>query len=111
MKIDRQASEPIAPFPAGLRVGFTCRDPEAMVEQAGYWGREEDQLWRGPFQASAQSVHSGRIQLSRARRTQGLWLRGSIPAGTVVLASLHRRSAPLFLRSVRVAEHELMLVR
>jgi AraC family transcriptional regulator, ethanolamine operon transcriptional activator len=111
MKIDRQASEPIAPFPAGLRVDFTCRDPDEMVEQAVYWGMEEDQLGRGPFEASVRGVHSGRIQMSRARRTQGLWLRGSIPAGTVVLASLLRRSAPVFHRGARVAEHEVMLVR
>src|SRR6516164_6441720 len=111
MKIDRQAFEPIAPFPAGLRVDFTCRDPDEMVEQAVYWGLEEDQLGRGPFEASVWGVHSGRIQMSQAQRTQGLWLRGSIPAGTVVLASLHQRSTPVFLRGTRVAEHEVMLVR
>jgi AraC family ethanolamine operon transcriptional activator len=98
-------------FPAGLRVAFSCRDPGEMVEQAVYWRMKEDQLGRGPFEASVRAVHSGRIQMSRARRTQGLWLRGSIPAGTVVLASLHRPSAPVFLRSARVAEHEVMLVR
>jgi AraC family ethanolamine operon transcriptional activator len=111
MKIDRPASEPITLFPAGLRLDFTCRDPDEMVEQAVFWGLEEDQLGQGPFEASVWGVHSGRIQMSRARRTRGLWLRGSIPAGTVVLASLLRGSAPVFHRGARVAEHEVMLMR
>ena len=98
MKIDRQAFEPNVTFPAGLRVDFTCRDPDEMIERAVYWAMEQDQLGQGPFEANVRGIHSGRIQMSRGQRTQGLWLRGSIPAGPVVLASLDQRSAPVFLR-------------
>jgi hypothetical protein len=111
VKRDGQIPGQSALFRAGLKVAFSCRDPDEMVERALYWGMEEDQLGRGPFEASIRGVHSGRIQMSRARRTQGLWLRGSIPGGTVVLSSPQHRSAPVFHRGARLADHEVILVQ
>jgi AraC family ethanolamine operon transcriptional activator len=82
-----------------------------MVERAVFWGLEENQLGRGPFEASIRAVHSGRVQLSWARRTRGLLLRGTSPSGSVVLSSLHRQHAPVFYRGARVGDRHLMLLQ
>jgi AraC family ethanolamine operon transcriptional activator len=110
MSVNLPNHERVAPlFPAGMRIDFSCRDPDEMAERASYWGIEQDQLGAGSFEASIRAIHSGRVQMSWARRTQGLLLRGSIPRGAVVLSSISRQCGPVFHRGVRVAEHEVML--
>jgi AraC family transcriptional regulator, ethanolamine operon transcriptional activator len=111
MAIDQRIIVPATPFPAGLALARSFRDPDEMVEQALYWGMEPNQLGRGRFKGSFRGVHSGRIQMNVSRRNQGLLLRGSIPNGAVVLSSVHRRSAPVFYRGAALADHHVMLAQ
>jgi AraC family ethanolamine operon transcriptional activator len=82
-----------------------------MVERAAYWDIEADQLGRGPFEGGFWGVYAPRMQINWSGRNQGLMLRGTSPNGSVVLSSLHRKSAPVFHRGAMVSDHHLMLLR
>jgi AraC family transcriptional regulator, ethanolamine operon transcriptional activator len=110
MRDSASGLEPVAAFPAGLRVDFSCRDPDELSERSPYWGLDEVQLGQGAFEASIRAVHSGRVQLNCAHRDLGSLIQGSIPSEAVVLASIHRQGAPVLLRGAPVTDHQLMWI-
>jgi AraC-like DNA-binding protein len=104
-------AETSALFPAGLTVSMSFQDPDEMVERAHFWDMRQNQLGKGRFEGAFRGTHSARMQMNWSGRNQGLLLRGSIPSGTVVLSSIHRQAAPVFLRGVMLTDRHVMLAR
>ena len=106
-----ESSVTATPFPAGLQVVFSCRDPDLMSEQIRYWGLEQSQLGQGQFQGAIRGTHSAQIQLGCSFRSPGCLIQGTIPEETVVLSSIVRQTAPIIVNGSKVTADQIAWIK
>jgi len=69
-----------------------------MREQSAFWPYELKQFSRGKFKGKLLAVHTKRIQLSLAYRSQGIFIRGGVPPGTTAISFPLSHANSLFYR-------------
>lgn len=98
-------------FPAGRTKLLTSYDPEEMGEQHDYWDVEHHQLGRGRFFGQISSIYTHRMQISWTRREPGIWIKGGIPKGTVILTAVVRSKGPVVSRGELLEPNEVYVLK
>jgi AraC family ethanolamine operon transcriptional activator len=98
-------------FPSSLRLDLISHDAEQMREQSVYWPFEHSQYGRGKFSGRIRGVHTRRLQLSLAERTQGVCIRGSIPAETIVISFPLTPARQLYYRGKKLDSCQSIALR
>ncbi len=73
-------------FDPALQFQITCHSPDEFQEQVIGWDIDHLQLTQGAYQSSVDIVHTPNMQFTKATHHVGIFERGSLISGAVIIA-------------------------